>query len=117
MSRLTLRLPETLHQQLANLAEGEGVSLNQYIVYALTRQVTLAYSVSSVSEEEIQQQKRLFSSLLQELGKASPLEISAALADREPVQPEKDLDSKTIALLLQRIEDAANASSKIGSDT
>jgi hypothetical protein len=41
MSRLTLRLPETLHQQLANLAEGEGVSLNQYIVYALTRQTTL----------------------------------------------------------------------------
>ena len=33
MSRLTLRLPETLHQQLANLAEREGISLNQYIVY------------------------------------------------------------------------------------
>ena len=60
MSRLTLRLPETLHQQLTNLAEGEGVSLNQYIVYALTRQVTLAYSVSSVSEEEIQQQNLSF---------------------------------------------------------
>jgi predicted HicB family RNase H-like nuclease len=29
MSRLTLRLPETLHQQLVKLAEGEGVSLNQ----------------------------------------------------------------------------------------
>ncbi len=27
MSRLTLRLPETLHQQLAHLAENEGVSL------------------------------------------------------------------------------------------
>ena len=39
MSRLTLRLPETLHQQLCHLAEDEGVSLNQYIVYALTRQV------------------------------------------------------------------------------
>lgn len=26
MSRLTLRLPETLHQQLTDLAEGEGVS-------------------------------------------------------------------------------------------
>ena len=28
MSRLTLRLPETLHQQLIHLAEGEGVSVN-----------------------------------------------------------------------------------------
>ena len=35
MSRLTLRLPETLHKQLTRLADGEGVSLNQYIVYAL----------------------------------------------------------------------------------
>ena len=31
MSRLTLRLPETLHQQLVYLAESEGVSLNQYV--------------------------------------------------------------------------------------
>lgn len=109
MSRLTLRLPETLHQQLANLAEGEGVSLNQYIVYALTRQATLAYSVSSVSEEDIQQQKRSFLSLRQELGQASPSEISEALAARELVQPEKELDSNTVELLQQRIQDAANA--------
>lgn len=37
MSRLTVRLPEALHHQLMCLAESEGVSLNQYIVYALTR--------------------------------------------------------------------------------
>ncbi|NES17536.1 MAG: toxin-antitoxin system HicB family antitoxin [Symploca sp. SIO3E6] len=112
MSRLTLQLPETLHQQLANLAKGEGVSLNQYIVYALTRQVTLAYSVSSVSEEEIQQQQLSFTSLLQELGKASSSELAAALTEREMVPPEKDLDSNTVALLQQRIQDAAKASSK-----
>jgi predicted HicB family RNase H-like nuclease len=29
MSRLTLRLPETLHQHLIKLAETQGVSLNQ----------------------------------------------------------------------------------------
>ena len=116
MSRLTLRLPETLHQQLANLAEGEGVSLNQYIVYTLTRQVTLSYSISSVSEEEIQEQKRSFSSLLQELGKASPSEVSEALAEREQVQPEKTLDSNTAMLLQQRIQDATKASSQIGDD-
>jgi predicted HicB family RNase H-like nuclease len=40
MGRLTLRLPETLHHQLVNLAEGERVSLNQYITYALTQQVS-----------------------------------------------------------------------------
>lgn len=116
MSRLTLRLPETLHQQLANLAEGEGVSLNQYIVYALTRQVALAYSVSSVSKEEIQRQKLSFNSLLQELGKASLSEMTTALAEREMVTLEKDLDSSTVALLKQKIQDAATASSKAGGD-
>ena len=99
MSRLTLRLPETLHQQLTNLAEGEGVSLNQYIVYALTRQVTLAYSVSEVPKEEIQQQELSFQSLIQDLGKASSSEIATVLTERETVLPEKELDSNTVALL------------------
>ncbi|GBO55043.1 hypothetical protein APA_3093 [Pseudanabaena sp. lw0831] len=29
MGRLTLRLPDTFHQQLIHLAESEGVALNQ----------------------------------------------------------------------------------------
>ncbi|MDJ0688366.1 MAG: toxin-antitoxin system HicB family antitoxin [Xenococcaceae cyanobacterium MO_188.B32] len=33
MDRLTLRLPETLHQQLTNLAEEEGISLHQFLIY------------------------------------------------------------------------------------
>ena len=41
MGRLTVRLPDALHRQLENLARSEGVSLNQYLVYALTRQATL----------------------------------------------------------------------------
>lgn len=109
MSRFTLRLPETLHQQLANLADGEGVSLNQYIVYALTRQVTLAYSVSAVSKEDIQQQKLSFDALVQDLGKASSSEVATALAERETVSPEKDLDSHTVALLQEKIQNSAEA--------
>lgn len=40
MSRLTVRLPESLHQRLTEQAQREGVSLNHYIVYTLTRTVT-----------------------------------------------------------------------------
>jgi HicB family len=89
MSRLTLRLPETLHQHLVHLAEDEGVSLNQYIVYALTRQMSSAYSVQVLSEQEVQQQKQSFSKCLQQLGTASPEEIQAVLAERETVEPEE----------------------------
>lgn len=42
MSRLTLRLPETLHRKLADQAKREGVSLNHYIVFSLTRSLTVA---------------------------------------------------------------------------
>ena len=42
MSRLTVRLPDSLHRQLTHQAEREGVSLNHYIVYTLTRTVIAA---------------------------------------------------------------------------
>jgi acetylornithine deacetylase/succinyl-diaminopimelate desuccinylase-like protein len=103
MSRLTVRLPETLHQQLIHLAEGEGVSLNQYIVYALTRQVSLAYSVQAIPEVEVEQQQQEFKALIQKLGQASSQEISSILAEREQVAPEEELSSDSVALLQKRI--------------
>ncbi|MCL5105534.1 MAG: type II toxin-antitoxin system HicB family antitoxin [Armatimonadetes bacterium] len=35
--RFVARLPRELHRDLADAAEANGISLNQYIVYALTR--------------------------------------------------------------------------------
>jgi HicB family len=107
MSRLTLRLPETLHQQLTHLADGEGVSLNQYIVYALTRQTTLACTVVAVSDAEVKQQQQAFQLLKQKLGKASSEEIELALATRELVEPEPELSADVIALLQERIRKRA----------
>jgi uncharacterized protein (DUF1778 family) len=109
MSRLTLRLPETLHQQLAKLAEREGVSLNQYIVYALTRQATQAYVVQQVPETEIQEQQQAFDALLQKRPKSSPTEIAAVLAQREIVAPEPELTPEIIQQLQQRIHSAKGA--------
>ncbi len=103
MSRLTLRLPETLHQQLAYLAEGEGVSLNQYIVYALTRQAALAHAIQVVSEVEVEQQQQAFQLLIKQLGQASSAEIESILATREQMEPEADLNSDVVARLQERI--------------
>jgi hypothetical protein len=46
MSQLTLDLPESLRADLERQAEREGVSLEHYIVYSLTRFVTAADVVS-----------------------------------------------------------------------
>ncbi len=108
MGRLTLRLPDTLHQQLASLAEEEGVSLNQFIVYALTRQVTWAYSA--------RQQEVTYAALLKSLGEASPEEVRAVLNERKAVYPEPALTADVIERLHERFleaeqtEDAETAS-------
>jgi predicted HicB family RNase H-like nuclease len=108
MSRLTLRLPETLHQHLVHLAEGEGVSLNQYIVYALTRQVSSAYSVQVLSEVDVKQQEQSFSTRVQKLGTVFPAELQAILAERERVEPEENLSTEVIQRLQQHIHDRAS---------
>ena len=104
MSRLTVRLPDTLHRQLNDLADQEGVSLNQYIVYALTRQTTLAYTIQAVPAEEIKQQKAAFTALLQSLGQASMAEIEQVLAEREAVEPEAGLNPELMERLRVRLK-------------
>ena len=47
MARLTLRLPQSLHQALTERAEREGISMNQYVVYLLARST----AVESASEQ------------------------------------------------------------------
>ena len=42
MARVTLRIPESLHEQLATQAQAEGVSMNQYLVYMLAQASTAA---------------------------------------------------------------------------
>jgi predicted HicB family RNase H-like nuclease len=107
MSRLTLRLPETLHQHLAQLAEGEGVSLNQYIVYALTRQAALAYGVQAVPDAEVVQQQQAFQSLIKQLGQASLSEIKSVLATREKTDPEAELSADMVERLQKSIQKQA----------
>jgi uncharacterized protein (DUF1778 family) len=92
MARLTLRLPESLHRQLKEQASIEGISLNQYIVYSLTRQATSA--------------EARFTALRQSLRKGSDEEIEEALANREVVEPEPGLTADMVERLRQRIEAA-----------
>ncbi len=109
MGRLTLRLPESLHHELESQAERESVSLNQYLVYALTRHISMAYTVREIPEAAIEQQRVAFASLLESLGKASSSEIQKALAARERVELEPELPLDVAARLRQRIAAASTA--------
>jgi hypothetical protein len=104
MGRFTLRLPETLHNELEFRAQQEGVSLNQYIVYTLTRQVASTYTIQVLPEENVRQQKANFEKLLDSLGEASLATTRAFLADRETAGQEDDLTDEVIARLEERVD-------------
>jgi hypothetical protein len=103
MSRLTLRLPASLHSQLEMLATNEQVSLNQYIVFALTRQVTMAYTVQAVPERAIAEQRAAYAALLQNLGTATFTEVEKTLGERESVEPEPGLTPEVVETLRNKI--------------
>jgi len=104
MSLLTLQLPKTLHRQLAHLAEIEGVSLNQFIVHALTSQTTSAHTIQFLPETEVELQQQSFQSLKKRLGQSSSTdEIKSILATRKQVEPEAELSLEVVAHLQEMI--------------
>jgi HicB family len=86
MSRLSLRLPESLHQQLASQARHEGVSLNQYLVYLLARFSGPAHAARP-AETNVEEQREAFARLREQLGSASAEENTKALAELRRTGP------------------------------
>ena len=104
MSQLVLEIPDTLRQKLEELARNEGVSLSQYLIFALTCQAVTAYTVKAVSEEEIDQQKSDFAHLLRTLGQANLEEIEQVMQDRKVVRPQKGLTPQVVRHLQNKTQ-------------
>jgi response regulator of citrate/malate metabolism len=98
MSELTIQMPETLRSQLDHLASEEGIPLNQYVLYALTRQVTSGYIVRRVPLEEVQKQSEEFAAIRQRWkDMASDKDVDQILAEREIAEPEPGLTPELVA--------------------
>ena len=69
MARLTVRLPDTLRDRLAERADEEGVSLNQFLVFLLAQASTL---------DSVRSQRERFDKLRT---RGSPAQAEAALGD------------------------------------
>jgi hypothetical protein len=102
MSRLTLRLPDSLHRRLADAAGREGVSLNQYLVYLLAQGAASPWVVRPMPEDEVQRQQEAFAELLAELGSVSGSELRERLDEREVVKPERGLTREVVDQLQAR---------------
>jgi hypothetical protein len=81
----------------------DNLHLFESMLFALTRQATLAYTVRAVSETEIAQQRTAFSALLQNLGQASFAEIEQIRRERETVTPETGLTPEVVQRLQNRM--------------
>ena len=103
MGRYTLRMPKTLHERLELLAKNEGVSLNQFIVYSLTQQVSRSAYVFPVSADEVEQQHKLYGELIAELGQVSDEEFDTILAEGEEPGFQDSLTPEIIAKVEAKI--------------
>lgn len=103
MKEIIVKVPEPLFSNLEAQAKSEGITLDEIVVYALTRQTTPAYRVLERSDEDLQAQQRRHEALTQSLRKngkqISIEEAEQILAEREQIEPETELDGETIEKL------------------
>ena len=74
MSTLSLRLPESLHKGVKELASREGISINQFVATAVAEKMS-----ALMTEEYLQERAR----------RASRERYEAALAEVPDVEPEE----------------------------
>ncbi len=106
MGQLVLHLPQTLQNELETMADQEGVSLDQYILYSLARQIERSsYSIRVLSENEREQQQQRFQRGIALLGEPSMAETQKILAERENAPPENGLTEELIERVERRLSD------------
>jgi hypothetical protein len=83
MSSLNLRLPNSLHKQVRELARREEVSMNQFIVLAVAEKVSALLTVDYLTERGQRGSKEEFERVLEKI----------ASTDRDPL-PEDRLEDQ-----------------------
>jgi predicted transcriptional regulator len=79
MGRMTIRLPDSLHRRLDELARVEGVSLNHLVVYQLSRASAARYDVRLATPQEIEADRRGWEELRRRLPPVGTSRARAAL--------------------------------------
>ena len=75
MSTLSVRLPESLHKRLKEMAEKEGVSMNQFITLAVSEKVSSLLTVDYLKERAKRADRKTFEELLEKVPDTEPEEF------------------------------------------
>jgi hypothetical protein len=72
MSTLSLRLPESLHRQLRELAKREGISMNQFITTAVAEKMSALITESYLRSRAERADREAFKRVLEKVPDTEP---------------------------------------------
>jgi uncharacterized protein (DUF1778 family) len=87
MSSLSLRLPESLHQKIRELAKRDAISINQFIATAVAEKAAALLTVDYLEARARRADVRLFDRVLARVPDTPPAPGDELL--RQPRQPDK----------------------------
>jgi len=73
MSALNLRLPESLHRHIRDIAKKEGVSINQFISTAVAEKISALMTEDYLQNRASRAQNEKFKKILNKVPKRKPL--------------------------------------------
>jgi uncharacterized protein (DUF1778 family) len=73
MAELSLRLPDSIHRHIKELARKEGVSINQFIASAVSEKVSAIATEDYLVERAQRADKSAFQAILAKVPKRAPL--------------------------------------------
>ena len=83
MSALSLRLPESLHRKLSELAEQEGISINQLINTAVAEKMSALMTEEYLAARAKKGSRRKFEAVLSKVPNVPPEEYDRAEAQSQ----------------------------------
>ncbi len=73
MSALSLRLPESIHRHIREIAKKEGVSINQFISSAVSEKISALMTEDYLEKRAKRAKKRDFRKILAEVPTRAPI--------------------------------------------
>jgi len=73
MSALSLRLPESIHRHIKEIAKKEGVSINQFILSAVSEKISAIMTEDYLKSRARRARKRDFKKILDRVPSRKPL--------------------------------------------
>jgi hypothetical protein len=89
MGALSLRLPESLHRKLGEVARREGVSINQWISSAVAEKMSALMTEEYLGARAKRASRRKFDAVLARIPDVEPDPSDRILATRRPTRPKK----------------------------